>query len=150
MHHPQYIGLLPDRARVYILNQYGPEEARLTQEQLRANHPGWSFDSINEDGAFARLLWAHYLGLDRVACADEAGKTLSREVEKGEERRNLARQALSNPDLLALLTTREVAVLARRFLPTPGATLQEIGESLGVTKERVRGIISAALDKVRA
>jgi RNA polymerase primary sigma factor len=52
-------------------------------------------------------------------------------------------------DLLAKLAPREAEVLRRRFLgPTP-ETLEEIGQDLGVTRERIRQIESKTLAKLR-
>jgi len=53
---------------------------------------------------------------------------------------------------LAELTEREVDVLGRRF-PVgdgPRLTLDEIGESFGLSKERVRQIQNRALAKLRS
>jgi RNA polymerase sigma factor (sigma-70 family) len=55
-------------------------------------------------------------------------------------------------DLLSCLTSREREVLRRRFGMGDIAeeeTLAEIGDRLGVTRERVRQIERAALDKLR-
>ncbi len=47
------------------------------------------------------------------------------------------------------LTPREQQVIARRFLNEDKTTLAEIGETFGVTKERIRQIESKALAKLR-
>lgn len=47
------------------------------------------------------------------------------------------------------LSPREQKIIARRFLEDDRATLAEIGESFGVTKERIRQIEGKALNKLR-
>ena len=53
-------------------------------------------------------------------------------------------------EAIADLTPREQQVITRRFLGEDKNTLAEIGETFGVTKERVRQIESKALTKLRA
>jgi len=64
-----------------------------------------------------------------------------------QEERKVAREAA------AALTTREHEVLALRFGlaggAVDGATLEEIGEQFGVTRERIRQIQENALEKLR-
>lgn len=48
------------------------------------------------------------------------------------------------------LTPREKQIIIRRFLSDDRSTLAEIGDSFGVTKERIRQIESKALSKLRA
>ncbi len=52
-------------------------------------------------------------------------------------------------DAIGVLTPREQQVIARRFLEESKDTLAEIGESFGVTKERIRQIEAKALAKLR-
>jgi RNA polymerase sigma-32 factor len=51
---------------------------------------------------------------------------------------------------LAELSARERLVIQQRRLEDDGATLEEVGNRLGVSKERVRQIEHRALDKLRA
>lgn len=50
---------------------------------------------------------------------------------------------------LDVLTPREQQIIVRRFLDEDRSTLAEIGESFGVTKERIRQIEGKALAKLR-
>jgi RNA polymerase sigma-32 factor len=52
-------------------------------------------------------------------------------------------------DAMEHLTTREREVITRRFLTDDKITLAEIGETFGVTKERIRQIEGKALSKLR-
>jgi RNA polymerase sigma-32 factor len=52
-------------------------------------------------------------------------------------------------EAMAHLTSREQEVITRRFLKDDKITLAEIGESFGVTKERIRQIEGKALSKLR-
>ena len=52
-------------------------------------------------------------------------------------------------DAMAHLTQREREVITRRFLKDDKITLAEIGETFGVTKERIRQIEGKALSKLR-
>lgn len=52
-------------------------------------------------------------------------------------------------DAMEHLTAREREVITRRFLKDDKITLAEIGESFGVTKERIRQIEGKALSKLR-
>ena len=52
-------------------------------------------------------------------------------------------------DAMQHLTSREREVITRRFLKDDKITLAEIGESFGVTKERIRQIEGKALSKLR-
>jgi len=53
-------------------------------------------------------------------------------------------------DALDTLSERERRIISRRFLDDDKSTLAEIGESFGVSKERIRQIEAKALDKLRA
>ncbi|MBL8581284.1 MAG: RNA polymerase factor sigma-32 [Rhizobiaceae bacterium] len=50
---------------------------------------------------------------------------------------------------LAVLNERELRIIRERRLQDDGATLESLGESLGISKERVRQIEGRALEKLR-
>lgn len=52
-------------------------------------------------------------------------------------------------DALACLSARELSIVRERRLTEEGATLESLGEKLGISKERVRQIENRALDKLR-
>ncbi|KSV60899.1 RNA polymerase sigma 70 [Sinorhizobium sp. GW3] len=53
-------------------------------------------------------------------------------------------------DALCALTEREMRIIRARRLTEEGATLEELGIDLGISKERVRQIETRALEKLRA
>jgi RNA polymerase sigma-32 factor len=50
---------------------------------------------------------------------------------------------------LGVLNEREMRIIAERRLSEEGATLEALGETLGISKERVRQIESRAMEKLR-
>jgi RNA polymerase sigma-32 factor len=78
--------------------------------------------------------------VDKVPLPDE---TVS-ELIDGERRLTWLRSALS------VLNERELMIVKERRLQEDGATLESLGESLGISKERVRQIENRALEKLRA
>ena len=65
------------------------------------------------------------------------------EVIDGERRLTWLRSALT------VLNERELRIVRERRLQDDGATLESLGESLGISKERVRQIENRALEKLR-
>lgn len=77
--------------------------------------------------------------------ADEAATPdmIVEDIVDGETRARWVREAMEH------LTDREKEVISRRFLADRKVTLSEIGETFGVTKERIRQIEGKALSKMR-
>jgi len=50
---------------------------------------------------------------------------------------------------LGVLNERELRIVRERRLKDEGATLESLGATLGISKERVRQIENRALDKLR-
>jgi RNA polymerase sigma-32 factor len=66
-----------------------------------------------------------------------------------EERLDQDRRARWLTDALAVLTERELRILRERRLNEPMVTLEALGATLGISKERVRQIENRALGKLR-
>ena len=61
-----------------------------------------------------------------------------------------SRQSSQLQDALKLLNPRELSIIRARRLAEDAATLETLGTSLGISKERVRQIESRAMEKLRA
>jgi RNA polymerase sigma-32 factor len=70
-------------------------------------------------------------------------ETVSEQID-GERRMDWLKSALT------VLNERELKIVRERRLRDEGATLEELGESLGISKERVRQIENRALEKLRS
>jgi RNA polymerase sigma-32 factor len=77
--------------------------------------------------------------VDDVPLPDE---TVTEAID-GERRSSWLRSALQ------VLSERELLIVKERRLTEQGATLEALGESLGISKERVRQIETRALEKLR-
>lgn len=77
--------------------------------------------------------------VDNAPLPDE---TVSEEVDR-ERRQTWLRSALN------VLNERELRIVKERRLQDEGATLEQLGSSLGISKERVRQIENRALEKLR-
>lgn len=53
-------------------------------------------------------------------------------------------------DALTVLNERELRIISERRLRDDGATLESLGETMGISKERVRQIESRALEKLKS
>ncbi len=53
-------------------------------------------------------------------------------------------------DALTVLNDRELRIISERRLRDDGATLESLGETMGISKERVRQIESRALEKLKS
>lgn len=69
--------------------------------------------------------------------------------EIAEETIDEERRAIWLKDALGVLNEREMEIIGKRRLSEDGATLEALGETLGISKERVRQIESRALEKLK-
>jgi RNA polymerase sigma-32 factor len=67
-----------------------------------------------------------------------------------EETIDVERRAVWLKDALCVLNEREMKIIGERRLSEDGATLEALGETLGISKERVRQIESRALEKLKS
>ncbi len=81
--------------------------------------------------------------IDFLVCDAPMPDEVAGETIDGERRAKWLRQALCT------LNGRELTILRERRLSEDGATLEALGASLGISKERVRQIESRALEKLR-
>ena len=51
---------------------------------------------------------------------------------------------------LGVLNQRELKIISERRLQDDGATLESLGEAMGISKERVRQIESRAMEKLKS
>ena len=117
-----------------LAGHLGLEVERIVEAKRAAQVPLSIEAPLNEDSEMTR---GDLLG-DEVAT-----QAAHREVEKQELSRSLAAA-------LATLDPRERRVIEMRFgLARPEATLSEVAETLGVSRERIRQIEQAALAKLR-
>jgi RNA polymerase sigma-32 factor len=69
--------------------------------------------------------------------------------EVAEETIDVERRSLWLNDALAVLNARELRIIRERRLNDEGATLESLGERMGISKERVRQIENRALEKLK-
>src|SRR5690606_11504442 len=81
--------------------------------------------------------------IDFLVCEAPSPDELARETIDGERRAQWLQQALGT------LNGRELIIVRERRLSEEGATLEALGATLGISKERVRQIESRALEKLR-
>ena len=67
----------------------------------------------------------------------------------GRDDRRRAAQRLAAGARSACSMQRELKIISERRLQDDGATLESLGEALGISKERVRQIESRALEKLK-
>jgi RNA polymerase sigma-32 factor len=67
-----------------------------------------------------------------------------------EETIDVERRAIWLKHALEVLNEREMKIIEERRLSEDGATLESLGETLGISKERVRQIESRALEKLKS
>lgn len=66
-----------------------------------------------------------------------------------EETIDLERRSVWLKDALGVLNDRELRVIRERRLSDDGATLESLGETMGISKERVRQIETRAMEKLK-
>ena len=70
--------------------------------------------------------------------------------EVAEETIDVERRSLWLNDALGVLNPRELKIIRERRLRDEGATLESLGETMGISKERVRQIESRAMEKLKS
>ena len=114
------------RADVELMN------ARLSAPDTSLNAPVIESDSSAADRQ------------DFIPCAQPLqDQTVSESIDT-------ARRSLWLQDALRELNERELRIVRERRLSEDGATLESLGEKLGISKERVRQIENRALQKLRS
>ena len=103
---------------------------------------------------FCQRLNARDFSLDRsITDSDTTYLDLLADENDGQEELLLARETEDNrrqmiDQALIQLTPREQEVIAGRFFAGAAKTLQDVGDELGITRERVRQLESNALKKL--
>jgi RNA polymerase sigma-32 factor len=106
--------------------------ARISAPDTSLNAPVGESDGVGAD----RM---DFLVCDKPLQDETVGERLD-----GERRIGWLREAMT------VLSEREMRILRERRLEEEGATLESIGERLGISKERVRQIESRALEKLKS
>ena len=128
---------MTDEERELIARELGVSTAAVERMEAHLSHPDRSLNaSISGDDGDEMQ--------DFLADDSPTPEDIVRERHDFEARAAWLREAMEG------LTPRERQVIARRFLKEGKSTLAEIGESFGVTKERIRQIEGKALAKLRA
>jgi len=126
-----------DEDRVRVARELGVPVAAV--ERVEANL-SWPDRSLNATvGAEETDELMNFLADTRPSPEDRVAET-----------RDRATRAKWLRNAMKTLTPREREIITRRFLGEDKITLAEIGESYGVTKERVRQIEGKALEKLRS
>ena len=123
-----------DTAEINALSDSSGEDAKVREFCQRLNARDFSLDRALTDGDTT------YLDMLADEGDDQEKLLLDEEVEVN--RRRLIDEALTK------LTPREREVITRRFFAGTTKTLQDIGDELGITRERVRQLESNALKKL--
>ena len=134
----QTTGPLPDGA-IYreISSELGVSEADVAMMDLRLSGPDTSLNSpiADESGSADRL--------DFLASDDPLPDEIA------EETIDIERRSDWLHDALGVLNPRELKIIQERRLQDDGATLELLGVTLGISKERVRQIETRALEKLK-
>ena len=122
-----------------LANAFGVKPADVASMDARLSAPDLSLNlSISDDGedGAARV---EFLVDDQPLPDENAQDSID-----GSRRKDWLSAAIG------VLSDRERRIVARRRLEEDGATLEELGEELGISKERVRQLEARALEKLRA
>jgi RNA polymerase sigma-32 factor len=122
-----------------ISNALGVSEADVAMMDSRLSGPDTSLNAplVDDGGGSADRM--DFLVSDAPLPDEIVGETIDVERRSG---------WLKNA--LGVLNEREMRIIAERRLQDDGATLEALGETLGISKERVRQIESRALEKLKS
>ncbi|OBQ97383.1 RNA polymerase factor sigma-32 [Mesorhizobium sp. AA23] len=116
----------------------GVPEADVAMMDSRLSAPDSSLNTplADENGAAERM---DFLVSEDPLPDEVVGETI-----------DVERRAVWLKSALGALNARELRIIEERRLSDDGATLESLGEALGISKERVRQIEARALEKLRA
>lgn len=122
-----------------ISNALGVSEADVAMMDSRLSGPDTSLNTpLGEDGA------GSLERMDFLVSSDPLPDEVAGEAIDVERRSGWLR------DALRVLNERELRIIEERRLSDEGATLESLGETLGISKERVRQIESRAMEKLKS
>lgn len=141
---------------------------RLRARIMRSGQPANSHELYKELSAAIGVSVADVATMDaRLSGSDMSLNMTLSDEENGAERMDFLADTAPLPDetveslidgerrttwlanAITVLNPREKRIIASRRLSEEGATLEELGEELGISKERVRQIENRALEKLR-
>ncbi|WP_192247121.1 RNA polymerase factor sigma-32 [Mesorhizobium silamurunense] len=116
----------------------GVPEADVAMMDSRLSAPDSSLNTplADENGAAERM---DFLVSEDPLPDEVVGETI-----------DIERRAVWLKSALGALNARELRIIEERRLSDDGATLESLGEALGISKERVRQIEARAMEKLRA
>ncbi|HEV2897875.1 MAG TPA: RNA polymerase factor sigma-32 [Pseudaminobacter sp.] len=122
-----------------ISTALGVSEADVAMMDSRLSGPDTSLNAplVDDGGSSADRM--DFLVSDAPLPDEIVGETIDDERRSGWLR-----------NALGVLNEREMRIIAERRLQDEGATLEALGETLGISKERVRQIESRALEKLKS
>jgi len=127
-------GALGRDARAQIATTLGVSEQDVDAMAARMSAPDRSLNApLNDEGE-----WQDFLADD-----GDGPEALTMAAHDSAARTRLVREAMGD------LSEREQLILRKRKLEDEAVTLESLGKRLGISKERVRQIESAALEKLR-
>ena len=122
-----------------ISTALGVSEADVAIMDSRLSGPDTSLNTpLGEDGT------GTLERMDFLVCTDPLPDEVAGEAIDVERRSGWLR------DALRVLNERELRIIEKRRLSDEGATLESLGETLGISKERVRQIESRAMEKLKS